>query len=613
MSGSGAADAWAAPGVPFSRSAAADTAPDLTALVAAVEGALAADPALLAPGAAVVRAEGLLAAQERLAAAALRAVADVDARELWRERAAGSTRTWLRTLPCGEGGQLTAVRLLADRPLLARALEDGRLSLRTVVSVGRELARVPAHVDPEQVEAVLVDGLGDLLGVWAGAACLEPTAAQEAEFDRRREELAAAVRAGLENCWSDVAGQLEPAFVLAAQVLAPAEVVAGLGLLVDALQPEVDADALGEQEFRSRGLELRKLKRGGWSLRAHLTDETGQLLYDELSVRVRKHPGQERAEQDAQARAAAARGCELVEDVVGHHDVDACGPRPADVEPVLDVAEAHEDDTAAAVALAQDVPADETCGRDDGQSAVGDEAAEDEAYGDEATEDDGAPDDGGVDDSEADVHLFGVAGPGEPVDPTDTAVQGTPIGSRDQLWHDALHRLLADLGGGRPGSQVPAPARLTIVAPLSALEGRAGAPPGVLRTAKGDVPLTGSRLRRYGCGGLLYAVLRDAQRRPVGASGQHRDATARERRALHAAWGRLCGVAGCGLPGDVPHHAEPFWKSGETVLKDLVPICEHHHHDVHDGHKTLRLRDGRLLDEWGWVTAARTDTERWAV
>ncbi|MCW2606286.1 MAG: hypothetical protein JWO60_979, partial [Frankiales bacterium] len=71
-------------------------------------------------------------------------------------------------------------------------------------------------------------------------------------------------------------------------------------------------------------------------------------------------------------------------------------------------------------------------------------------------------------------------------------------------------------------------------------------------------------------------------------------------------------VNGCTLPGTIPHHAEPFWKSRQTKLADLAPLCEHHHHDVHEGHKTLRLRDGRLLDEWGWVTDTRTAEQRWA-
>ena len=72
---------------------------------------------------------------------------------------------------------------------------------------------------------------------------------------------------------------------------------------------------------------------------------------------------------------------------------------------------------------------------------------------------------------------------------------------------------------------------------------------------------------------------------------------------MRAAWGSRCAVNGCTLPGEVPHHAEPFWKARLTALKDLVPLCRHHHHDVHDGHQKLRLRDGRVIDEWGWVVA----------
>ncbi|MCU1690977.1 MAG: hypothetical protein JWM64_68, partial [Frankiales bacterium] len=97
------------------------------------------------------------------------------------------------------------------------------------------------------------------------------------------------------------------------------------------------------------------------------------------------------------------------------------------------------------------------------------------------------------------------------------------------------------------------------------------------------------------------AVLLDARDRPVGASGTHRHASARERRAMRTAWGSTCAVNGCTLTATVPHHAEPWWKTQQTVLKDLVPFCEHHHHDLHDGSKTLRLRDGRHLDEWGWA------------
>ncbi|MCW2622831.1 MAG: hypothetical protein JWL64_2433, partial [Frankiales bacterium] len=45
----------------------------------------------------------------------------------------------------------------------------------------------------------------------------------------------------------------------------------------------------------------------------------------------------------------------------------------------------------------------------------------------------------------------------------------------------------------------------------------------------------------------------------------------------------------------------PFWLSGTTRLKDLIPICPSHHHDIHEGHRTLRLRNGRLIDDQGWT------------
>ena len=40
-----------------------------------------------------------------------------------------------------------------------------------------------------------------------------------------------------------------------------------------------------------------------------------------------------------------------------------------------------------------------------------------------------------------------------------------------------------------------------------------------------------------------------------------------------------------------------FW------LRDTVPVCEHCHHDLHEGHRTLLLRDQRLIDDHGLVQA----------
>jgi hypothetical protein len=127
--------------------------------------------------------------------------------------------------------------------------------------------------------------------------------------------------------------------------------------------------------------------------------------------------------------------------------------------------------------------------------------------------------------------------------------------------------------------------------------------PGALPARMSD----GTRLRldtvrRLGCDGRIAAVVLDAYGRPVGASGTHRNATRRERRALEAQWGG-CAVNGCNQPfaRTRPHHVIPWWLSKITRLKDLAPVCEHHHHDIHEGGRTLRLRDARYICPTGWA------------
>ena len=99
-----------------------------------------------------------------------------------------------------------------------------------------------------------------------------------------------------------------------------------------------------------------------------------------------------------------------------------------------------------------------------------------------------------------------------------------------QLAHDLFAEMLADLAGVR------APARRA------------------RRTEqhRRPCPISPEAVRRHGCDGLLSAVLLDALRQPVGASGTHRHATERERRILRAVWGVYCAEAGCGSTRTVP-------------------------------------------------------------
>lgn len=202
-------------------------------------------------------------------------------------------------------------------------------------------------------------------------------------------------------------------------------------------------------------------------------------------------------------------------------------------------------------------------------------------------------------DGHGDPDLFGTVGPGTPADDEPAA---KPWAGPDQLAHDLLGELLDALTGAevrQPGS--PAPTPTTVIADLASIEGRAGALPGSLLLPSGPVALSTEALRRHGCHSTLTAVLLDAARTPIGASGSHRHATERERRAMHAMWGLSCAVRGCAATATVPHHVRPWWKTGRTKLGDLIPLCKHNHHDIHDGHRTLLLRDGRRIDENGWV------------
>jgi len=211
---------------------------------------------------------------------------------------------------------------------------------------------------------------------------------------------------------------------------------------------------------------------------------------------------------------------------------------------------------------------------------------------------------------------FGTVGPGGPsvsssapslVDQWTRVLDGPTRITDEQLAHDLLGELLDDLAddstGLRPAGS-PRPAQLTISAGLGAAEGRLGALPGTMLLPDGPTSISLAALRRAGCDGVLAGLLLDAARNPIGASGTHRHATERERRAMRAKWGDYCAGNGCGRTDTVPHHVDPWWKSGRTAVEDLIPLCKGNHHDVHDGHRVLLLRDGRMIDENGWVDPA---------
>jgi hypothetical protein len=79
--------------------------------------------------------------------------------------------------------------------------------------------------------------------------------------------------------------------------------------------------------------------------------------------------------------------------------------------------------------------------------------------------------------------------------------------------------------------------------------------------------------------------------------------------ALLAQHDNRCPGIGC-CPGDpdplvplVPHHVRLFSRYGETSLEETLAVCPVLHDDLHLGKRTVRLRDGRLITEDGYLTA----------
>jgi hypothetical protein len=337
------------------------------------------------------------------------------------------------------------------------------------------------------------------------------------------------------------AARLEPVLVLLASRLAPAHLAGALKALVEALQPDEPPtdDAPPDPYF----LDLAQTT-DGWHVAGFVDEETGRRLDAELS-----------------RRAAVP---EL--------------PASADAT-FFDAAEAADEA--------------EVTDRTDGTDGTDVEDLSDAALGGEAPGTGGASTSGptpAAGDGPA-------AAPGEQCRAgTDSSGAPERVLTAGQRRARALLVLLHDAADGEAGAGHD-PASVTVFASLATVLGQPGAVAGQLGDGTLVMPRT---VQRLGCGAALTAVVLDAAGRPVGASGTHRSATRRERRCLRVRWGSRCAIAGCHRPGQIPHHVRPWWLAGQTRLDDLVPICPSHHHDVHEGQRTLLLRDGRRITPTGW-------------
>jgi predicted HNH restriction endonuclease len=98
------------------------------------------------------------------------------------------------------------------------------------------------------------------------------------------------------------------------------------------------------------------------------------------------------------------------------------------------------------------------------------------------------------------------------------------------------------------------------------------------------------------CQGRITPIIVDSEGKSLDAGRTIRHANRRQRRALRAMYS-CCAFGDCDIAFDrcEIHHVLPWELGGLTDLANLIPICSHHHHVVHEGGWRLDLADDRTL------------------
>ncbi len=126
----------------------------------------------------------------------------------------------------------------------------------------------------------------------------------------------------------------------------------------------------------------------------------------------------------------------------------------------------------------------------------------------------------------------------------------------------------------------------------------------ICETIDGD-PVPVATMQRFCCEAILTAVIVDVDG-TVHKLAEQRTANRAQRRALAAMYSTCahphCQVAfsQCRI-----HHVIWFSRGGQTVIDNLLPLCETHHHLVHEGGWTLTITPDRT------VTWTRPDGSVW--
>ncbi len=110
------------------------------------------------------------------------------------------------------------------------------------------------------------------------------------------------------------------------------------------------------------------------------------------------------------------------------------------------------------------------------------------------------------------------------------------------------------------------------------------------------VPIPVSTMRRLLCDAEVLPVVLSGTGEALDAGRSRRTVTRPQRRALRAMH-RACAHPDCTVPFSACriHHVRWWWRDrGPTDIDNLIPLCERHHHLVHEGGWQLTMTSGRI-------------------
>lgn len=119
------------------------------------------------------------------------------------------------------------------------------------------------------------------------------------------------------------------------------------------------------------------------------------------------------------------------------------------------------------------------------------------------------------------------------------------------------------------------------------------------------VPLPVSTVRRMCCDAEIIPVVLGSNGEALDVGRTQRTANRAQRRALRAMH-RTCAHPDCtvGFSACRIHHVRWWWRdSGPTDIDNLLPLCERHHHQVHEGGWGLTMTTDRVAT---WTRPDRT-------